>query len=242
MFDYLNKSGLKSTLEAVRDKIAVPSNPNMLINPDFRVNQRGSSGTINTEGVSSYFVDRWVIFEGSVTINGDGTLTLNGAILQFLENTVDSNVTASASAGSVAYDEILNAVVITGNGDVISWAKLEYGAKATAFIPPNITEEQIKCQRYFLGLNAYVRYPMTRLTSSTIDFIIPINAVMRAVPSISGSPTVYNAANVSAQTGFSFSVAAVGINAIVIRATKSGHGLTSAYLDVSNGVSLDAEI
>ena len=235
-----------STARSQINALPAPSNPNILINPDFRVNQRGVSGTISAESGESIVwkkcVDRWDIMEGSVTINADGTLTLNGMIGQVLENEVDPiDVVASSSAGTAVYGELENMFFIIGNGDVISWAKLEYG-KATPFISPNITEEQIKCQRYFLGLNTYIRYPMTRLTSSTIDFIIPVNAGMRATPTIRGTPVVYNAANVSAQTGFSFSVVAVGINAIVIRATKSNHGLTSSYLDVSNGVSLDADI
>lgn len=218
-------------------------NPNLLINPDFRINQRAASGTISTEnGILSYFVDRWAIVDGSVTINSDGTLTLNGTILQFLENTIKSKVTASSSAGKAVYDEVLNAFEITGNGDIISWAKLEYGDKATPFIPPNITEEQIKCQRYYFGLNRYVRYPASRRSTGDIDFIIPVNAMLRSTPTIIGNPVVYDANNTTAQSGFTFSIVSYGINAMAIRATKSVHGLSSAYLEVIDGVSLDAEI
>ena len=87
------------------------SNPNLLINPDFRINQRVASGTIapnkNADGedIHTYFVDRWGIDSGSVSINSDGTLTLNGTISQILENTVGINVTASVSAGMASYDD-----------------------------------------------------------------------------------------------------------------------------------------
>ena len=229
---------------AIKEK----SNPNLLINPDFKINQRMASGTIKpltSPGIGdthTYFVDRWGVDSGTVTINSDGTLTLNGTMSQILENAVGLNVTASVSAGTAVYDDTTKTFTITGNGDTISWAKLEIGSAATLFVPPNITEEQIKCQRYYLGLNTYIRYPMTRLTSSTIDFIIPVNAMMRVNPTMHGSPIVYNNADVSAQSDFSFSVTSYGINAIAIRATKESHSLTSAFLDVTNGVKFNAEL
>ena len=45
-----------------------------------------------------------------------------------------------------------------------------------------------------------------------------------------------------AHSGFTFIIVSYGINAVAIRATKSNHGLTSAYLEVINGLSLDAEM
>ena len=131
------------------------SNPNLLINPDFKINQRLKSGTIipnkNADGedIHTYFVDRWGIDSGSVTINADGTLTLNGTISQILENSVGTNVTASVSAGTVAYDDSTKIFTVTGNGDVISWAKLERGDAATAFVPPEVSTELLKCMRYY---------------------------------------------------------------------------------------------
>lgn len=136
-------------------KTATVSNPNLLINPDFKINQRGKSGTIipnkNADGedIHTYFVDRWGIDSGSVTINADGTLTLNGTMSQILENAVGTNVTASVSAGTAVYDDTAKTFTITGNGDVISWAKLEYGNAATAFIPPDPATELMKCMRYY---------------------------------------------------------------------------------------------
>ena len=123
------------------------SNPNLLINPDFRINQRGISGTFSDTG--KYFVDRWRLVTGTVTVNSDGTLTLNGSICQPLENAVRLNVTASVSAGTAVYDNTTQTFTITGNGDVISWAKLEYGNAATTFTPPDPATELLKCMRYY---------------------------------------------------------------------------------------------
>ena len=54
------------------------SNPNLLINPDFKINQRSVSGTFSKRG--KYFIDRWKLVSGAVVINSDGTLMLNGSI------------------------------------------------------------------------------------------------------------------------------------------------------------------
>ena len=49
------------------------SNPNLLINPDFRINQRGKS---EYTGTVQYSVDRWrVSSAGKITVNSDGTVT-----------------------------------------------------------------------------------------------------------------------------------------------------------------------
>ena len=70
------------------------SNPNLLDNWYFGnpVNQRNVSGTIDAVG---YFLDRWKLVSGSVTIGSNG-ITLNGTIVQILETAVGTDVTASA--------------------------------------------------------------------------------------------------------------------------------------------------
>ena len=158
------------------------SNPNLLINPDFKINQREISGTFSDTG--KYFVDRWRLVSGAVTVNSDGTLTLNGSICQPLENAVGANVTASVSAGTAVYDDTTKTFTITGNGDVISWAKLEIGCAATAFIPPDPATELMKCRRYYRTLNrgttAY------SYNAASVVFVLPFDTPMRNVtPSFS---------------------------------------------------------
>ena len=163
-------------------KTVTVSNPNLLINPDFKINQRGISGTFSDIG--KYFVDRWRLVSGAVTVNSDGTLTLNGSICQPLENAVGANVTASVSAGTAVYDNTTQTFTITGNGDVISWAKLEIGCAATAFIPPDPATELMKCRRYYRtldrGTTAY------SYNDTSLVFVLPFDTPMRNVtPSIS---------------------------------------------------------
>ena len=165
-------------------------NDNLLINPDFKINQRGKLGTIvpnkNADGedIHTYFVDRWGIDSGSVTINADGTLTLNGTMSQILENAVGANVTASVSAGTAVYDDTTKTFTITGNGDVISWAKLEIGCAATAFIPPDPATELMKCRRYYRTLNrGTTAYSCNAMS---VVFVLPFDTPMRNVmPSFS---------------------------------------------------------
>lgn len=139
------------------DLPATVSNPNLLTNPDFKVNQRGVSGTFS--GIRKYFVDRWQLVSGTVAVNSDGTLTLNGSICQPLENAVGANATASVSAGTAVYDDTTKTFTITGNGDVISWAKLEIGSTATDFSPPDPTTELLKCYRFFYRIGKSITYP-----------------------------------------------------------------------------------
>lgn len=61
------------------------SNPNLLINPDFAVNQRGQS-TYTGISAYTYTVDRWRIWKyncdnyGTITVNNDGSLAVDGTM------------------------------------------------------------------------------------------------------------------------------------------------------------------
>lgn len=169
------------------------TNPDLLINPDFRINQRGASGTITTAG---YFVDRWKLVSGEVTINSDGTLTLNGTISQTLEKSVGTNVIASASAGTASYDDSTGTFTLTACGEVVSWAKLEKGSRSTEFIPPDPTVEYLKCRRYYQRLSGNMSSIGTGFISRNsskyfASIVCPDPVSMRSKPTVSLSGTVY---------------------------------------------------
>lgn len=75
--------GLLAAVAAKIDRYELPRN-NILHNWDFRnpVNQRGVSGTINTTG---YFLDRWLLVTGSVTIGTGLTIATSAVIEQRIE-------------------------------------------------------------------------------------------------------------------------------------------------------------
>ena len=160
------------------------SNPNLLINPDFKINQRGVSGTFSEAG--KYFVDRWRLVFGAVTVNADGTLTLNGTISQIFENAVGDNVTASVSAGTATYDNSTKTFSITANGEIISWAKLEYGSNATQFIPPDPTTELMKCMRYYeiITTGADRSFPAILTPDLHVEADISFKVPKRTAPSL----------------------------------------------------------
>lgn len=87
------------------------SNPNLLINPDFKINQRGK--TSYTSAVAQtikivYSVDRWCLYGHSLTVNSDKSVTItpttysDGALIQNLETPVDGDITVQVYAVGVS--------------------------------------------------------------------------------------------------------------------------------------------
>lgn len=139
-----------------------PCNRNLLINWYFGnpVNQRDVSGTISSAG---YFLDRWKLVSGSVTISADG-ITLNGTMQQVLETAPVGTVTVSAltqaGVGEVVptYDSASKTVTVTADGKKLVAVKLELGSQQTLAHQengvwvlneiPDYGEELTKCMRY----------------------------------------------------------------------------------------------
>lgn len=154
------------------------SNPNLLINPDFKINQRGAT-SYEKQG---YSVDRWKIRNVTVTPNTNGGITVksdkyddSGNILQYLENATEGDSTLSCYVTSVSgtvtmvaddnsqvvLKQGLNILHVSnsvktftiflnqGTSITLKWVKLEQGKVATAYIAPDLIEEYLKCQRYF---------------------------------------------------------------------------------------------
>ena len=145
----------------------IATNPNLLINPDFKINQRGNTDFSVSYHTGSpipqsqvYTVDRWRIMDGKANIS-NGKYVLNGTIIQVLENSIGGNFTASVSVESgtatASYNDSTKTFTIVGNNAVLNWAKLEYGSNATQFFPPDTATELLKCKRYFEVINRVCR-------------------------------------------------------------------------------------
>lgn len=182
---------LINILKDMRDRI---SNDNILGNCDFKVNQRGVSGKISTPG---YFVDRWKLVSGEVTIETDG-IRLNGIIQQILENRIDGEVTASAFMNegitSAEYDNSSKTFQIEASGQLIKMAKLEIGNRQTLARqeggkwvlndpPPNPVTELLKCRRYQVVIHAKspVGIAIPSVSTDGIDVLI-FGLYLRAIP------------------------------------------------------------
>lgn len=173
----------------------ISSNPNLLINPDFKIKQRAKNGwavdhnddgTVNTS-TQVYVMDRWRIMDGTITI-ADGKVYLSGTIIQVLENSIGSNFTVSVSAESgtatASYDDSTKTFTIVGNSAVLNWAKLEYGSVATPFIPPDPILELIKCHRFYYRARSTTSPFLTGycMNPGSADVSIPL--FMRTNPTV----------------------------------------------------------
>ena len=183
-----------------------PCNRNLLDNWYFGnpVNQRDVSGTISSAG---YFLDRWKLVSGSVTISAD-SITLNGTMLQVLETAPVGTVTVSAltqaGVGEVVptYDSASKTVTVTADGKKLAAVKLEMGPQQTLAHQedgvwvlneiPDYGEELTKCMRYLQVLAAPYDTSGNGVAigyaNNTVDLWVPIPLV---VPMrISPTPTI----------------------------------------------------
>lgn len=180
-----NGAGLKKgLLSQLADYLGKKfSNPNLLINPDFKINQRDAT-SYEKQG---YSVDRWKILNVTVTSNANGGITVKndkytdtGTFLQYLENATEGDSTLSCYVTSVSgtvtmvaddnsqvvLKQGLNVVHTSkstkaftiflnrGTNITLKWVKLEQGKVATEFIAPNYAEEILKCQRFYVVLES----------------------------------------------------------------------------------------
>lgn len=178
------KSIFNDELNALNARMDTFSNPNLLINPDFRINQRGAT-SYEKQG---YSVDRWKIWNVTVTPSTSGGITVkndkyadSGTFIQILENATEGDSTLSCYVTSVSGTVTMvtddNSQVVLKRGlnvvhtsrstknftiflnqetsITIKWVKLEQGTLATTFIATNPAEELVKCKRYFQVLNVF---------------------------------------------------------------------------------------
>ncbi len=167
------------------------NNPNLLINPDFKINQRGAT-SYEQQG---YSVDRWKIWNVTVTPSTSGGITVKndkytdtGTFIQILENATEGDSTLSCYVTSVTGTVTMFAddntqvvlkqglnVVHTSNSTknfsiflnrgtsiTLKWVKLEQGKVATSFIAPNPAEELEKCLRFSRYIPTIYCVPLRR--------------------------------------------------------------------------------
>lgn len=82
------------------------SNPNLLINPDFKINQRGQTTyTKDNQGPAIYTVDRWSLWNGTLDANSmllKAHNSGNGLLMQIFENKINGIATVSFEVSSVS--------------------------------------------------------------------------------------------------------------------------------------------
>lgn len=188
------------------------SNPNLLINPDFKINQRGAT-SYEKQG---YSVDRWKIWNVTVTPSESGGITVKndkyegtGTFIQILENATEGDSTLSCYVESVSGTVTMvadddsqvilkqglnivhtsmstkNFIIFLNRGTnvTLKWVKLEQGKVATEFIAPNMAEELIKCCRFYQKLQ--VMYTTYGVADQHYYHKLPLVTIFRANPTVS---------------------------------------------------------
>ena len=243
---------------------------NLLDNSDFKLNQRGK--TTYTGSVYSVDRWRAYHAATTHTVTTAGiavSATDNNANLyQVLDK---SNIDDAKTYTAAACDSAGNVYVWTGkpstnvsspvcmyyNGSTLlfrmvgnktwRWAALYEGEYSALTLPPyqpkGCATELMECNRYAIPLGGVFRYRAVQIAGSIIDFSIPLPVPMRARPSFDASAlTVYSIPEMNAQSGFTFAIVQETANGIVIRATKTGHGLTDAVLGIASNTIFSADL
>lgn len=103
---------------------------------------------------------------------------------------------------------------------------------------PNYGEQLRRCQRYCVAYGQYAQWGAVDIQTDYIDFSVYLPVTMRALPSIDGASNL----RVNGYSDFVFSVAAFNGNNLRIRATKSNHGLASAFLEAAEKIAFTSDL
>lgn len=250
---YVAGSNISISGQTIATK-AFPCNPNLLHNWYFPrpVNQRNVSGTISTTG--AYFLDRWKLTSGTVTINSDG-ITLNGTMVQILESAVGAPVVATVlTAAGVSevvptYSDTTKTFTITAQNKKLLGAKLELGNTQTLAHQngsawqfneiPDYGEELAKCQRFcFAPFPAGGMYARAFFVGrDAIQFFVPTPVTLRTNPVLaSGTISLGTWGSTGLTQGFTFTPYTALRNSVRVLATKTSHGLTDAWIEINKAV------
>lgn len=148
---------LKTIFATVEDVSAVNTSlswEDVLHNTDFvnPINQSGASGTISSLG---YFIDRWKLTTGTVTLTSNG-LQLNGTIAQIFEKDAPStlpHLEMYSGTATASYNSSTKTLSITSSGGVIKYVNKPFSDNKT---------ELAKCQRYYEKIDDFRIYMGSR--------------------------------------------------------------------------------
>lgn len=184
---------------------------NLLINPEFTVNQRGSATPTTTSNAYNY--DRWY-YDGTYLYQGiEGnnlrattyTLSWTGAMTaSYSLNTGAASTQSGQSWTSVANGTNITIASVGSNNLWIRFSaqptqpKLELGTSQTTFVPRLYGQELALCQRYYWqtsgGVGSSNGYDIVAIAENTtnVTFRGQFPAPLRARPTINGSAITLN--------------------------------------------------
>lgn len=262
-------TALEGSMADTEEKVSTLSNPNLLINGEFAVWQRGESFTIPRTGYGTgkYTADRWRVWANADSTGGNITVTkaddgmhieadgAGFATYRFEEAEVKKlsgkTVTLSQSVDGVVSSAvrsfpttgILN-VTLPASG-TLNWVKLELGEEATPFVPKGYGEELLACMRYYqvTGEAFCAGYLTAQTASCTYTLPVP----MRTTPAIAGGASQVTVRPIGAdpiydQTATLLSSSSSG-SAIYLRVPAPGTATQNQPCTVQfSGITLNAEM
>lgn len=242
---------LNTNQQTTSSKLAQLTNPNLLINGDFKIWQRGNIFNLDPN-LWLYTADRWSFTGG---IGSQVTKVANGIKVDVVSYTnfrylFENNDYEKLQGKTVTLSICIDGVVtkqtfeVTQNSiikgmskstQIINWVKLELGSISTPFHPKSYAEELASCQRYYVPL---VFGNVTQIETDRIYFTCFLPSQLRTSPTI-GISTVNNINGGVPQTGFVSSAFNIFATGFTILSTKTAHGLTNPVIRVEG---IDAEI
>jgi len=186
------------------DRGHLPPVGNILINPNFTVNQRVWASGGNLSAVGDYFVDRWCAATANTAPTLSGvTLTIpaGDSVKQIVEDNNMPAGTYNVSWDGTAQCDVeglglasspVEFTVVGGSDITLEWGPgtlsnpmLVAGTKPAPFVARQITEEESLCHRYFIkmagrstemGIKGYIT------GGGSIGWQLNFPVTMRAVP------------------------------------------------------------
>lgn len=167
-----------------------------------------------------------------------------GTDLGFYIGSINVTVLYSSSLG----EYVCRVELPQGDSQVhaLAWIALYPGAYTAdtlpEYRPKGYAAELAACRRYYYRIPANMRWPVVGISANTMDFLVSIPD-MRTVPTIDTTALAVQDMAGTTKSGFALSVqVSADRYAVVIRATKTAHGMTSARLQATGVVSLIADL
>lgn len=177
---------------------------NLIINPEFFINQRAAASPIATANAYNY--DRWY-YDGTYLYQGVEYLNLRSTTYSIswsgaVTCSYSLNTAASTSQNSQSYTSIANGAQITisdpGPNTLWirfsaqpAWVKLEEGTSPTAYTYRDYTTELNLCYRYYESMTSYSLAKGAQYDSNTWVFSFLFRQPKRVAPTMGGASYVW---------------------------------------------------
>ena len=176
-------------------------------------------------------------------------LTSGGSyVAQILSSITDTGITSVTGNIPENIDGIEFQIMAGSSGNVsgeymtLKRVKLELGFVSTLVNDPpaDYGEQLALCQRYYYQMKYFTYLRMSRYSTDLIFFILPLPVNMRINPSLVDTPEIQSTAGV-AVSGFTFSTYNFG-GGLIIRGSKTAHGLTDGTVALSTNIAFSADL